>query len=213
MSKKILTQLNFDLLGGQSEKIDTSNIVFTEEDAGDGYRRVHIVLPGEPLSKQSVRHSVNRYYQDGTHYCPFCNQSSTHKKGDVVTYKNKTSGCVDVVTQMYQDTKYEKKKTEYLWMLKSKKCTFKAFEEEVHIERLHFVFPPLSATPKYKLEAMNAGHVFYKTTRCDIDNACKFLWDFMIGFIYVDDSIIVSMNDVCKYFGNVPKVDIILRGK
>lgn len=205
MTKKI-QQLGLDFGGGG--QIDTSTIVLTEEEIEDGYRRVHIVLPGEPLSKQSVRFNIPRYFQDGTHFCPFCNHTTNHKKGDVIVNKDR-----NVFVNTYQDGKYEKKKEEYLWMLKSKKCTFKAFEEEVHIERLHFVFPPLAATPKYKLDAMNAGHIFYKNTRSDIDNNCKFLWDFMIGFIYKDDSIIVSMSDVSKYFGNIPKVDIILRGK
>ena len=210
MAKKKRLATFEDIFG---ETLKQESVVFTEEEIEDGYRRVHIVLPGEPMSKQSVRHSVDRHWHDGSHWCHWCNKETQHKKGDIKTYKNKTTGLVDSIITMYQDSKYDKKKEEYLWMLKSKKCTFKMFEEEVHIEQLHLVFPPLKSMPKYKLEAINTGVIYYHTVRPDMDNFFKFAFDTLTGFIYKDDSIISSMDNVKKFYGLNPRIEIILKGK
>jgi Holliday junction resolvase RusA-like endonuclease len=208
--KKRLATLE-DIFG---ETLKQESVVFTEEEIEDGYRRVHIVLPGEPMSKQSVRHSVDRHWPDGSHWCHWCNKETQHKKGDIKTYKNKTTGLVDSITTMYEDSKYDKKKEEYLWMLKSKKCTFKIFEDHVIIEKLKLVFPCLQSFTKTMMSQIEAGIIVYKKTKPDLpDNCKKLLNDTLSGFIWRDDSIIVEERMTQKIYGLNPRIEIILKGK
>jgi Holliday junction resolvase RusA-like endonuclease len=81
---------------------------------------------------------------------------------------------------------------------------FKMFEHEVHITKMHFVYPPLKAFHKIKgrMDEIRAGEIFYKNTRPDLpDNMKKLCLDSMTGLVYKDDGLIVSEDNVKKYYG------------
>ncbi len=81
---------------------------------------------------------------------------------------------------------------------------FCIFEKEVHITKMHFVYPPLKAFHKKKgmMDRIRAGEIIYKNTRPDvIDNLKKLVCDAMSGLVYKDDGIIVSEDNVKKYYG------------
>lgn len=92
---------------------------------------------------------------------------------------------------------------------------FKMFEKEVHITKMHFVYPPLKAFHKIKgrMEAIRDGEIFYKTSSGDLpDNLKKLPNDSMNGLVFKDDSIIVTENDTAKYFGTGGMIIIEMRG-
>jgi Holliday junction resolvase RusA-like endonuclease len=80
---------------------------------------------------------------------------------------------------------------------------FLPFEHEVHITKLHFIFPPLKAfhNIKGRMEAIREGEVFYKNTKGDLDNYCKILFDSLNEVAMKDDALIVSMDGVKKIYG------------
>jgi Holliday junction resolvase RusA-like endonuclease len=81
---------------------------------------------------------------------------------------------------------------------------FVLLDGEVHIEKLHFVFPYLKTISKKDKLALLAGYCrLYKTTKPDLpDNLSKALFDALSGIVYTDDARIASMNDVAKYYGD-----------
>jgi len=91
---------------------------------------------------------------------------------------------------------------------------FVRFEEEVHITKLQFIFSPLKGFHKVKgkMDAIREGEVFYKTTKPDIDNLQKNIYDALNDLIFKDDSIIVSLNNVDKRFGIGGCIIIELKG-
>ncbi len=81
---------------------------------------------------------------------------------------------------------------------------FIRFEQRVHITKMHFVFPPLKGFHKIKgrMEALRSGEIFYKETKPDLpDNLKKLANDAMSEIVFKDDSIIVSEDNVKKYYG------------
>ena len=81
---------------------------------------------------------------------------------------------------------------------------FIRFETRVHITKMHFIFAPLKAFQKIKgrMEAIHAGEIIYKETRPDLpDNLKKLVNDSMSELVFKDDSIIVSEDNVKKYYG------------
>lgn len=104
----------------------------------------------------------------------------------------------------YQPQKMVDKKKEYQWEIKKQLPEgFTPFENEVHVTKLHFVYPPLKKfhKEKGKMDAIRAGEIFYKNTKSDIDNIQKMIWDSLNGLVMKDDALIVSLNDVKKYYG------------
>lgn len=94
--------------------------------------------------------------------------------------------------------------------------SFRMFEEEVHVLKMHFIYPPLKRFHKIKgrMEAIREGEIFYKNTRPDLsDNLKKLVMDAMSGIVYKDDGIIVSEDDVKKYYGMGGAIIIKLSGK
>lgn len=81
---------------------------------------------------------------------------------------------------------------------------FVMFEERVYVTKMHFIFAPLKAFHKIKgrMDAIRNGEIFYKATRPDLpDNLKKLVNDSMSELVFRDDSIIVSEDNVKKYFG------------
>jgi Holliday junction resolvase RusA-like endonuclease len=80
---------------------------------------------------------------------------------------------------------------------------------------MHFLYAPLKAfhKEKGKMEAIRNGKKYYKNTRPDLpDNMKKLVNDAMSELVYKDDSIIVSEDDVKKYYSVGGCVIIVLEG-
>lgn len=60
--------------------------------------------------------------------------------------------------------------------------------------KVTFVFPPLKGWSKKKLEQLEAGTKFYKTTKPDLtDNLMKGTMDAMNGIVFTDDAVIAKV--------------------
>ncbi len=85
------------------------------------------------------------------------------------------------------------------------------FSRGVKITRCWFIFPPLKSWPKKKLEAAEllGGFVIFKTTAPDLtDNLMKGLMDAMQGVVFINDSQICSMDNIKKFYGPKPMIEI-----
>lgn len=134
-------------------------------------RKITLTLFGIPMPKQSVRSFYNESLKRIMHYQPKEMEENTKR-------------CqVEVRKQLPKD--------------------FVPFANEVHITKLHFVFPPLKAFQKIKgrMDDIHNGKTFYKNTKPDADNCCKFCWDFLKGVAFTDDNIIVSLSGLKKIYG------------
>lgn len=88
---------------------------------------------------------------------------------------------------------------------------FMLFTGNVAVKKLHYVFSPLKSFTKKKMALINSGEIVYKNTKPDLsDNLSKMLFDAMQGIIYDNDSRVISMDDVKKYYGNRPRIEIII---
>ena len=86
---------------------------------------------------------------------------------------------------------------------------FEPFTGGVIIKKLHYVFPVPKGFSKSKLTAIQMGEIFYKTTKPDLtDNLSKGLFDAMQGIVFLNDSQVCSMDNVKKYYGIQPRVEI-----
>lgn len=80
---------------------------------------------------------------------------------------------------------------------------FVPFQTTAFITKLHFMYPPRKAFQKEKgkMEAIRTGKKFYKNSRPDMDNLQKLLMDSLSDLVFADDSIIVGIDDMKKYYG------------
>ena len=85
---------------------------------------------------------------------------------------------------------------------------FQPFSRGIHIKKCWFVFPPLKSWSKKKLESLVTLGCFYKDTKPDIDNCLKSVWDAMQGVVFINDSQICAMDDVKKFYGPKPMIEI-----
>jgi Holliday junction resolvase RusA-like endonuclease len=93
---------------------------------------------------------------------------------------------------------------------------FQMFTEVCHITKMHFVYPPLKAFHKKKgmMDRLRNGEIIYKNTRPDLpDNLKKLVNDAMSELVYKDDGIIVTENDVAKYYGTGGCIIIEMKGR
>ena len=82
------------------------------------------------------------------------------------------------------------------------------YDNEVIINRLVFVFPPLKSWSKTKMKQLESGVVLYKSTKPDLDNLQKQIFDCCTGLVFVDDSRIVRVLQMEKVFGVVPRIEM-----
>lgn len=178
------------------------------------FRVISLRLPGEPMPKQSVRFMASRYFQDGIHQCAWCGDDVAHRKGDVVTYRNKTTGLVDCVIKAYSESEHDQRTADYKNLINLQLPEgFTPFKDEVHITKMHFVFPMLASFSQKKVQQITEGMMYYKTTRPDLpDNLKKLVNDAMSGIVYVDDGIIASEDNVKKFYGETPGIYIEMKG-
>lgn len=141
-------------------------------------RKLTLTLFGEPMPKQSVRS-----------YCT--------KKVDKASGRH--------ILAHFQPKEMEERTADYIRQIKEQLPEgFIRFEERVHITKMHFIFQPLKAFHKIKgrMDAIRNGEIFYKNTKPDLpDNLKKLANDSMSALVYKDDSIIVSEDNVKKYYG------------
>lgn len=187
------------------------NSTTTEE----GFTELTIMLSGEPIPKQSFKSGVTRQRNDGYHTCPWSGQQVKHKKGDVLVYKNKLTGIVDVIPVAYTDEKYVQKTKEYREMIKKQlPLDFIPFKEEVHVLELQLIHSPLASFSKTIIEGLrNRTLIKYKNTRGDWDNISKIVFDSLNDLVYIDDALIVKVDGIVKRYGFRAGVIIKLKGK
>lgn len=80
---------------------------------------------------------------------------------------------------------------------------FKMFETCVFVRKMHFLYAPLKSfhKEKGKMEAIRNGKKYYKNSRPDLpDNLKKLVNDSMSGLVFTDDSLIVSEDNIKKYY-------------
>ena len=86
------------------------------------------------------------------------------------------------------------------------------FTGNVVVDKLYYVFSPLKSFTKKKLELIESGKKVFKNTKPDLsDNLNKMLFDAMQGIVYDNDSRVVGMNKVMKFYGNRPRIEIEIR--
>jgi len=86
---------------------------------------------------------------------------------------------------------------------------FRPFTENVIVTKLHFVFSPLKGFSKKKIKLIEDGVIVYKNTKPDLtDNLSKSLFDAMEGVVYDNDSRIVAMDNLKKYYGFRPRIEL-----
>ena len=88
---------------------------------------------------------------------------------------------------------------------------YRMLMREALITRLHFVFkrPELMAR---RLEEQHGSYI-PKTTKPDIDNLMKQLFDAIKGIVIIDDNIIVHINDLGKFYGKEDCIILDIEGK
>ncbi|WNI34675.1 RusA family crossover junction endodeoxyribonuclease [Chryseobacterium sp. SG20098] len=86
---------------------------------------------------------------------------------------------------------------------------FIPFSGAIHVKKLLYVFAPQKNWPKYKLNELKQGKVFYKDVKPDLtDNLNKPLFDALQGIVYLNDSQICKISNVEKIYGEVPRIEI-----
>ncbi len=147
----------------------------TEEDCLKK-RKITLNLFGEPMPKQSVRS-----------YCT--------KAVDKVSGRH--------ILAHFQPKEMEVRTKDYIRQIKEQlQKDFVRFETRVHITKMHFLFAPLKSFSKSKMDRIRAGEIIYKETKPDLpDNLKKLVNDSMSGLVFKDDSIIVSEDNIKKYYG------------
>jgi Holliday junction resolvase RusA-like endonuclease len=86
---------------------------------------------------------------------------------------------------------------------------FIPFDKPIRVTKLHYVFPIPKSFTKTKLRKIQMGGIIYKHTRPDLtDNLAKGLFDAMESVVFINDSLIVSLDDVKKYYGIQPRIEI-----
>ncbi|HCK98716.1 MAG TPA: hypothetical protein DHW42_01230 [Candidatus Marinimicrobia bacterium] len=86
---------------------------------------------------------------------------------------------------------------------------FVLFQGEIFITKCHFIFVPPKSMRKRDLKKIKDGEIVYKKTRPDLtDNLFKGLIDSLSGIVFSDDSRIVAMDNVKKYYGFVPRIEL-----
>jgi len=153
---------------------------------------------GDPIAKQSDRNMVQRA-----------------SNGDVFTFKNKRTGKLDVIQRHYQPSKITNTAKAYGVQINNMlPKDWKPFEKYVHIVSMTFVFSPLKSFSKKKMDQIEAGVVFEKRTKPDLDNLIKMLKDVLQNNnIFTNDSLVSKYGEVSKVYGMKPKIIIYLKGE
>lgn len=142
--------------------------------------KLRLLIHGTPQPKQSVRFKTIKT-NDG--------KSFSHKYQPNESVENERSIKLEVLSQLPQG--------------------FKPFTGPIRVNKLHFVFPPLKTFSKKKMKLIEMGAKIYKDRKPDLmDNLNKGLFDALEGIVFLNDSQIVSSNNLEKYFGLQPRIEL-----
>lgn len=138
-------------------------------------RKISLKLFGEPMPKQSVR--------------SYCTKKVGPKGNHILGH--------------FQPKEYDVRVKDYQRQIRLQLPKgFEQFEKRVHITKMHFIFSPLKSFSRKVMDRIEAGDIVWKETKPDLpDNLKKLVNDAMSDFVYKDDSIIVSEDNVKKYYG------------
>ena len=186
-------------------------VLFDEAEDKPTYQRLFFPLiypemkenpKSDPMAKQSFRHYAQR-----------------NKNGDVVTYRNKITGKLDVLIKGYQDAKitntHQMLVQQIRMRLERDYKGFRPFFKDVHVIRCEFIFKAIESLSKADKAAIESGdYIVFKETEPDIDNLEKMLWDAMQeAGVYTNDARICSKNGIFKRFGTRPGVLVEIEGR
>ena len=176
--------------------------------------KIDIVIPGKPIAHQSVRSRIS------------------FKKGSkaITVRGEKYFRLKDLWIHHYQKKEIVKMVDDLRFVVRSQLPSgFKIFEREVYINKLKYVFPPitsLNAEQMKFLEAENNGSSaevlkfrfgftrIYKYTKPDLqDNLNKALFDAMQGVVFKHDSQVCRINNLIKCYGKMPRTEISIEGE
>lgn len=146
----------------------------------ENYRVLNLEILGTPEPKQSFRFSAGRR-KDGT------------------VYVNK-----------FQSAKVKDNEQRMAWIIKSQlPPDFKIHEGMIQV-RILFAFPIIKTMKAYDLKKLEEGITVYKTTKPDLDNLEKPLFDSMQGIIYKNDSQIASKYSE-KIYSHLPRIEVSMK--
>ena len=150
-------------------------------------KHLRFTILGEPVSKQSARFKV------------------ATKNGKPVQTLTK-SGKKRYKLHKYQEQEKINDEAYVKWTITGQlPFGFKLFTGPIFVTKLHHIFYP----PKNLVKRVEDGELIYKATRPDLsDNLNKLIFDSMQMIVFKDDSQIVSMNDIKKYYGLAPQINI-----
>lgn len=166
-----------------------------------GYVNEKLKADGNPIAKQADRTALTRI-------------KSGPDKGDVFTYQNKHTHCMDAIIHHYQPALIKHYEEWVLACVKNQLPIHTKWTKEVHITQLEFIFKIPSNFPNYKIKEIHNGIIHYKTTKPDLpDNLKKALFDALEGYIFENDSLICSENNVVKRYGINPGIILKMKGR
>jgi len=119
----------------------------------------------------------------------------------------------DMIATAHPDAKITTETETVQWLLKAQTAGHKPFENEVIIAAITFIFEPIQSFNKAEKESINQGNFIPKTTKPDIDNLTKFLWDACNKILWTDDARISWINNTRKVYGKQPMTIIELYGR
>lgn len=141
---------------------------------------------GEPKSKQSMRTAV------------------AMKNGEPVIKLTK-KGKKSIKLHTYQDKKTESNELWVKWNIAAQlPFGFDLFTGPILIRRLHYIF---AFTKDAEKKSKQYTGPIFKTTKPDVpDNLNKMVFDAMEGIVYKNDSQVIGIDNLRKYYGLQPKI-------
>lgn len=142
---------------------------------------MYFLIKGEPKPKQSARFRI----------------AKSGDKSFIMSYQKKAvkQAESDIISQI----------------LGQLPAGFEPLKGKLAIKKLHYVFAPIKSLKKADLELINSGGAVYKSTKPDLtDNLSKGLFDALEGIVYLNDSQICSIDNVRKFYGNVPRIELVI---
>lgn len=137
-----------------------------------------IIIPGIPQAKQSARFRIQK--------------SKASKKDFVMSYQKKS--VVDNASNIGKVA------------LSQLPAGFVPYDCAI-VAKVTFVFPPLSSWNKATKLLFESGEVLFKTSKPDVDNCLKALFDGLNGIVFVDDSRVSRVLSE-KIYGKEPRIEL-----
>lgn len=155
--------------------------------------KLRLIIHGTPQPKQSVRSGV-----------------VYGKDRQPVKFIDKKSGKERILQTKFQPKEsVENERSIKLEVLSQLPQGFKPFTGPIRVNKLHFVFPPLKTFSKKKMKLIEMGAKIYKDKKPDLmDNLNKGLFDALEGVVFLNDSQIVSSNNMEKFYGLQPRIEL-----